>query len=89
MSKVALLQAELEAAFHPEHLEIIDESYKHAGHEGAKAGGGHFVVHIVSNVFEGKSRVARHRMVNDATRHLFGETIHALSIQAKTLEETT
>ncbi len=89
MNKVALIQTQLEASFRPEHLEIIDESYKHAGHEGAKDGGGHFVVRIVSDVFEGKSRVARHRMVNDATRHLFGDTIHALSIQAKTSKETT
>jgi len=87
MSQVALLKAVLEEAFQPEHLEIIDESYKHAGHEGAKDGGGHFIVHITAQAFEGLSRIKRHRLVNDSTRHLFGETIHALSIQAKAIGE--
>lgn len=87
MSKAAIIQKILEKAFKPEQLEITDESYKHAGHVGAKDGGGHFIVRIVTSAFEGKSRVIRHRMVNDATQHLFGETIHALSIQAKTPQE--
>jgi len=88
MSKLERIQTALEAAFQPEKLQITDESYKHAGHAGAKEqGGGHFIVEIVSQSFVGTSRVQRHRLVNDATRHLFGETIHALSIIAKTPEE--
>ncbi|MDQ6988301.1 MAG: BolA family protein [Mariprofundaceae bacterium] len=88
MSKVEQLQQALESAFQPEALEIIDESYKHAGHAGVKEhGGGHFVVHITADIFAGKSLIARHRLVNDAARHLFGATIHALSIHAKTNKE--
>jgi len=87
MNRINLIKACLEKAFQPEQLDIIDESHKHAGHAGAKDGGGHFVVSIVSEKFKGKSRVLRHRMVNEATAHLFGPTIHALSIQAKTLQE--
>jgi BolA protein len=87
MSRTALIQAALEEAFQPEQLEIIDESYKHAGHVGAKDGGGHFIVHITAHAFRGKPRVLCHRMVNDATKHLFGETIHALSIQTKSPKE--
>lgn len=88
MSGVKRIEEALTQAFSPTHLEIIDESHLHAGHEGAKAGGGHYVVHIVAEGFTEKSRIQKHRMVNDACKHLFPKTIHALSIQAKAPEET-
>ena len=47
-------------------VEVEDESAQHAGHAGAASGGGHYRVTVVSPLFEGKSRVARHRMVYDA-----------------------
>lgn len=73
----------LEAAFEPTHLHIEDESWKHAGHSGAKEhGGGHFVIEIVSSRFAGKSRIDRHRMVNAAVKDLFDSSIHALTIHA-------
>jgi len=80
----------LEEEFQPHHLKIIDESWKHAGHAGAKEqGGGHFIVEIVSEKFAGKSRIERHRMVNRATAGLFGPTIHALNIKAFAPSEKT
>ncbi len=88
MSKKERLELALTQAFAPQSLNVIDESHKHAGHAGAKEhGGGHFKVCIVADVFIGKSLLSRHRLVHDASRHLFGETIHALSIQAKTPKE--
>ena len=86
MSGVKRIEEALTQSFSPVHLEIIDESHLHAGHEGAKAGGGHYVVHIVAEDFMGKSRIKKHRMVNDACKHLFPATIHALSIHAKAPE---
>ena len=80
------IKAALEQAFVPVTLEVIDESYKHAGHAGAKDGGGHYIVNIVADAFAGKSRLQKHRMVNDATKHLFPAVIHALSINAKAPE---
>lgn len=75
----------LETAIAPMILEVIDDSAKHAGHAGARPGGqSHFTVVIVSDKFEGKTRVARHRMVYDALNPLFGEGLHALAITAKT-----
>lgn len=71
----------------PERLEIIDESQKHAGHAGARDGGGHFVVRIVSAQFAGKSTVARHRMIYSAMGDLMKREIHALTIQALTPDE--
>jgi BolA family transcriptional regulator, general stress-responsive regulator len=69
------------AVLAPESLEIIDDSARHAGHEGAK-GGGHYRLLIVSPRFNGASRPARHRMVYDALGPLMQREIHALSIQA-------
>lgn len=74
----------LTQAFKPKTLQVEDESWKHAGHAGAKeSGGGHFVVHITAEVFSGKPRIACHRMINKALKDEFGPMIHALSIHAK------
>jgi len=63
-------------------MEIADESAQHAGHAGAKGGGGHYQLIIVSQQFAGKPTVARHRMVYDALHDMMREQIHALSIKA-------
>ncbi len=75
------------AALAPERVEIFDESAAHAGHEGAKAGGGHYRLLVVARAFEGASRVARHRMVYAALGGLLQREIHALAISAYTPEE--
>lgn len=65
----------------PTHLDVIDDSAKHAGHAGARAGGQtHYTVTIVSPRFEGLNRVARHRLVNAALEPEFGTGLHALSL---------
>jgi len=77
----------LEQAFKPDSLAVEDESWKHAGHAGVREhGGGHFVVHIVAICFAGKTRLERHRMVNEALGNAFKTDIHALSIRAKAPE---
>lgn len=81
-----MIRERLETIFSPTLLEIIDESHKHAGHAGAR-GGGHFVAHIVSDAFTGKSTIQRHRMVFDAVAELMNTEIHALNIKAETTEE--
>jgi len=70
------------AALAPESLEIADESAKHAGHQGAKGGGGHYALTIVSPRFDGQTTVARHRMIYAALGDLMQRDIHALSIRA-------
>ena len=83
------MEETLRQAFQPVHLEIIDESQRHAGHAGAHPQGeSHFRVIIVSPVFAGKSLVQRHRMVNEALAELLRERVHALAITARTPEET-
>ena len=75
------------AALEPVSLDIIDESHKHAGHVGAREGGGHYVLHIVSKQFIGKNRMTRHRMIYSALGELMKREIHALNIQAQTPDE--
>jgi len=79
-----LIIERLTEAFSPVQLELVDESHKHAGHPGAREGGGHFVVTIVSDAFAGKLPIQRHRMVYDALGDLMKKEIHALSITART-----
>jgi BolA protein len=76
------------AVLAPENLEIVDESSKHAGHEGAKGGGGHYRMTIVSQNFRGKNTMARHRMVYAALSSMMGKQIHALTIKSYTPEES-
>lgn len=71
----------------PTTLELIDDSALHAGHEGAKSGGGHYRLRIVSRIFSGKSTVVRHRLIYDALGELMRHKIHALSIKSFTPEE--
>jgi len=75
------------AVLNPTILEIIDESRKHAGHAGARDGGGHYVLHIVSAQFAGNNTVARHRMIYSALGELMKREIHALTIEAHTPDE--
>ena len=72
----------------PRTLEIYDDSHEHAGHAGAKErGGGHYQVILVSDQFEGKNQVARHRMIYQVVSDLMRNKIHALAIQAYTSAE--
>ncbi|MEW6331528.1 MAG: BolA family protein [Pseudomonadota bacterium] len=82
MSRTALIEKRLREAFTPSKIEIRDDSHRHAGHEGAKGGGGHFAVTIVSPQFQGKSSVQRHQMIYQALSEMMKKEIHALSIQA-------
>lgn len=86
-NRVTMIREKLTTAFAPTELDIEDDSAKHAGHAGARSGGGHFNVRIVSTEFSGKSLVERHRMVYAAMGDAMQSDIHALSIQAKSPDE--
>lgn len=83
MSTPEMIRSKL-APLSPERLEIEDESARHAGHEGAKSGGGHYRLTIVSSQFEGKTSIARHRMIFDLLGDTMHKEIHAISIKAYT-----
>ncbi|EIJ42841.1 stress-induced morphogen [Beggiatoa alba B18LD] len=86
-NRVERIKARLQATIKPVHLELLDESYKHAGHAGARQGGGHFDLLIVSPVFVGQNSMQRHRMIYTALSDFIPADIHALSIKAYTPEE--
>lgn len=74
------LRRELSAEF----VQVEDESHKHAGHSGwREAGETHFRVNVVSEAFVGKSRVERHRQVNEVLAPAFARGLHALAIKAR------
>jgi BolA family transcriptional regulator, general stress-responsive regulator len=71
------------------HVEVVDESHLHAGHAGAKSGGGHFRAVIVSEQFAGLSRIKAQQLVYAAMGAWMGKEIHALSMQTLTPEQWT
>lgn len=74
----------LNQTFQPRQLTITDESHLHEGHGGwRESGETHFRVVIASDVFEGKSRLACHRLINEAVRQAFDNGLHALAIEVK------
>jgi len=89
MEVKTLIAEKLSAAFAPQSLDVIDESHQHEGHAGHRPGGQtHFRVHIVSESFRGKSRVERHRMINQTLSGEFAGGVHALAIHASAPEES-
>ena len=86
MSRINAMRERL-ATLQPISLEIIDESHKHAGHEGSRDGGGHYLLQIVTNQFTGKGTLARHRMIYSALGEMMKCEIHALNIHAHTPDE--
>ena len=76
------------ATLQPTLVEIADDSALHAGHAGAAAGGGHFRLTIVSPLFAGRGTIERHRMVYDALGTMMRQQIHAMSISARSPEES-
>lgn len=71
----------------PESVELFDESGKHVGHEGARGGGGHYQLIIVTTAFINQPLQQRHRMVYEALGDMMHKEIHALAIKAYAPEE--
>lgn len=80
-SRIEKMHQLISDALQPEQLEIIDDSHKHIGHEGAKGGLGHFTVIVKSNALEGKRVVQQHRMIYNALGDMMQTDIHALAIK--------
>ena len=83
MSTRDIIAEKLHRAFAPQRLEVVDESHRHEGHAGHRPGGEtHFRLHIVSEAFRGKSRIERHRMVNELLSSELKGGVLALAIHA-------
>ncbi len=79
----ARIEAKLRAELDPTEIEVVDESHLHAGHAGARSGGGHFRVSIVSERFAGLNRVQAQRLIYKILEAEMKSEIHALSITAR------
>ena len=79
----AAIEQVLREKLTPTQLEVLDESAAHAGHVGANGTGfgTHFRVRIAAPIFDGKSRVARHRVVYDSLQDFLDQGLHALAIE--------
>lgn len=88
MTVARRIEEKLKAAFAPERLEVKDESHLHAGHAGSRPEGEtHFRLLIVSERFEGLSRIDRQRLVNQALREELSGPVHALAMTARAPSE--
>ena len=82
MSVASTIREKLTHALQPVRLEVVNESHLHAGHRSSPGTGeSHFRVLIVSPLFAGKSRLARHRLVNQTLAAELKGKIHALALQ--------
>jgi BolA protein len=83
MRTADLITKKLSEAFAPQSLKVLDESHKHEGHAGHRPGGQtHYRVYIVSEAFKGKTRLERHRMINQLLSAELAGSVHALAIHA-------
>lgn len=85
----ARIESELRERLAAIHVDVIDESHLHAGHVGARDGGGHFRAVVVSACFEGRTPVERQRLVYEALEDAMGSEIHALSMRTLTPAQWT
>ena len=85
--RVERIQAMLELAFPDARISVQDDSERHAGHDGARGGAGHFIVRVESEEFTGRNRLERHRLVYDALAEMLPREIHALNIEAVSPED--
>jgi BolA protein len=75
------IQEKLTAALAPKHLDVINESHMHSVAPGSET---HFKVLVVSDAFENKTLIERHRAVNAALAEELKKGLHALTIRALT-----
>ena len=81
MATAEMITQKLVAAFQPEAIDVQDVSHQHAGHAGWREGGGtHFEVTMRAAVFAGKSRLQRHKLVNEVLADDLAGSIHALQL---------
>ena len=90
MSFETRMREKLMVALTPTRLDVVNESHLHEGHASSPGTGeSHFRILIVSEAFAGKSRIERHRLVNDAVREELSDGVHALAIKAVAPGEPT
>ena len=78
----ALIKQIIEENFHPDKMELINESHKHHGHAGDDGSGEtHYTLIVVSSVFENMNRVEAQRLVLSKLGEAFDRGLHAISLK--------
>lgn len=84
MSTQATIEKKLNERLEVVHLEVVNESNMHNVPPGSES---HFKVTVVSEQFEGKLLVTRHRMINEILAEQLAGPVHALALHTLTPEE--
>ena len=84
MTVQATIETKLADGLQPLHLQVENESHRHNVPPGSES---HFKVVVVSELFEGKPLVARHRMVNEILADELRDRIHALALHTYTRQD--
>ena len=84
-SRDARIEIQLRSAFSPTFLVVENCSSLHAGHNPLARTNNdtHYKITISSSDFDGKSRIAGHRMVMDLLEDEFASGLHALEISIR------
>ncbi len=81
------IEVKLKSALEATYVEVIDDSHLHAGHAGARSGGGHYRATIVSERFRGLNRVQAQRLVYEVLAEEMKGDIHALVMKTLTPDQ--
>ncbi|KAF9049940.1 bola-like protein-domain-containing protein [Panaeolus papilionaceus] len=76
----------------PLSIKVSNDSWQHRHHsamreQGSTNGETHFSIQVVSNAFEKKTTMQRHRMIYAALSDEFAQGLHALSLKTQTQAE--
>ncbi|KAE9411235.1 bola-like protein, partial [Gymnopus androsaceus JB14] len=86
------IRSKLVSSFQPTTLVISNDSYLHRNHAPMRAQGGgsgetHFSLEIVSDKFEGKTTMQRHRLIYSTLSEELNQGLHSLSLKTRTKHE--
>ena len=84
---VEIVTQKLKEAFSPHAFELIDNSWKHAGHAGNTMGGSHLDIRLTSDAFVGIPTLKRHRMVHEILKEEMQGPVHALELTLRSPDE--
>jgi BolA protein len=87
-SRREIIIERLQEAFHPDYLEVIDESDQHVGHAGHQGGQRHFAVMISAPEFANDASVTSHRKIYALFTDMMPDQIHALRIKIHRTRES-
>jgi BolA protein len=79
-----IIEQKINERLRPVYLEVRNESHMHNVPPGSES---HFRVTVVSDLFEGKLPIARHRLLNEMLAAELAGPVHALSLHTMTPDE--